>query len=72
VIGRDQATADRLLSTAPSLRAPEIGAEPGLTLSEKRFCRQSGDMWSFDSASCWQCLFGAGFFLGISHPHRNG
>ena len=26
-------------------------SEPDLTLSEKRFCRQNGDMWRFDSAS---------------------
>ena len=27
-----------------------------LTLSEKGFCRQRGDMWRFDSASSWTCL----------------
>jgi hypothetical protein len=31
-------------------------SESDLTLSEKRFCRQSGDMWRFDSASPWKCL----------------
>ena len=30
-----------------------------LTLSGKRFCRQSADMWWFDSASRWNCLFSA-------------
>jgi putative ABC transport system substrate-binding protein len=33
--------------------------ESDLTLSEKRFCRQSGDMWSFGSATSWNCLFSA-------------
>jgi hypothetical protein len=31
-------------------------SESNLTLSEKRFCRQGGDMWCFDSASPWTCL----------------
>ena len=34
-------------------------SESDLTLSEKRFCRQSGDMWRFDSASPWKCLLSA-------------
>ena len=28
-----------------------------LTLSEKGFCRQRRNMWSFDSASSWNCSF---------------
>jgi hypothetical protein len=30
-----------------------------MTLSEKGFCRQRGDMWCFDSANPWTCLISA-------------
>jgi hypothetical protein len=33
--------------------------DSGLTLSEKRFCRQRCDMWWFDSANPWTCRFSA-------------
>src|SRR5262249_43172092 len=38
------------------LRGP-YGAERHLTLSKKGFCRQRRNMWSFDSASSWNCSF---------------
>jgi hypothetical protein len=30
-------------------------SESNLTLSEKCFCRQSGDMWCFDRTNIWNC-----------------
>jgi len=36
-----------------------LASKRHLTLSEKRFCRQSGDMWCFDSASPWTYLLDA-------------
>src|SRR6516225_2683406 len=39
------------------LRLSKSGSN--LTLSEKRFCRQSGDMWCFDRTNIWNCSLSA-------------
>ena len=44
---------------APKKTHHDSANDSGLTLSEKGFCRQRGDMWRFDSASSWTCLISA-------------
>jgi hypothetical protein len=60
-VNRRGADDDHAFATpsCPSRVSTHESDESSLTLSEKCFCRQSADMWWFNSANPWTCSFSA-------------